>query len=127
MEYVVGNGISEEAAFDWWIPYNLKKQDHIIAKAKARFLKKSHTFGMEVSTSVKEAYKLEQKNNNTLCHDAIKKWMINVAVAFHILDHGEEKPVWYEHINCHLIFDANMYFRHKAQFVAGGHTANVLA
>ena len=48
--------------------------------------------------------------------------MTNVAVYFHILDHGEEDPVRYEHINCHLIFDVKMDFRRKARFVAGGHT-----
>ena len=50
-EYVVGNGISEESAFAWWVLYTLKKIDHIIAKVKARFLEKSHKFGVEVPTS----------------------------------------------------------------------------
>ena len=88
-EYVVGYRISEESAFSWWVPYTLNKQYHIIAKVKARFLKKSHKFGVEVPTSIKEAYRLDQKNNNTLWRDAIKKEMTNVAVAFHILDHGK--------------------------------------
>ena len=113
MEYVVGNRISEEAAFAWWVPYTLKKQDHIIAKLKARFLMKSHNFGVEVPTLVKEAYRLYQKNNKTL--------------AFHILYHIEEDPLGYEHINCHFIFDVKMDFRHNAQSVAGCHTTNPLA
>ena len=49
-EYVAGNRIYEESAFAWWIPYTLKNQDHIIAKVKARFLKKSHKFGVELPT-----------------------------------------------------------------------------
>ena len=53
--------------------------------------------------------------------------MTNVSIAFHILDHGEENPVGYEHINCHLIFDVKMNFRHKSRFVAGGHTTNMPA
>ena len=77
---------------------------------------------MEIPTSVEEAYIIDQKNNNTLWRDAIKKEMKNVAVAFHILDHGEEDPVGYEHINCHLIFDVKMDSRRKAWFVARGHT-----
>ena len=48
--------------------------------------------------------------------------MTNVSIAFCILDNGEEKPVGYEHINCHLIFDVKMDFGRKARFVAGGHT-----
>ena len=89
-EYIVGNRIFEEAAFAWWVPYTLKKRDHIIAKAKARLLKKYHKFGVEVLNSVEKLYKLDQKNNNTLWRDAIKKEKTNVYVAFHILDHGEE-------------------------------------
>ena len=80
-EYVVGNRISEESAFAWWVPYTLKKRDHIITKVKARFLKKSQTFGVEVPTSVEEAYRLDQKNNNTLWCDAIKKEVTNIAVS----------------------------------------------
>ena len=52
-EYVVRDRIYEESAFAWWVPYNLKKRDHIVAKVNARFLKSSHKFGMEVPTSAK--------------------------------------------------------------------------
>ena len=52
-EYVVGNIISEEATFSWWVPYTLKKRDHIISKVKAIFLKNPHKFGVEVPTLVK--------------------------------------------------------------------------
>ena len=72
-EYVVGNKISEEASFARWVPYTLKKRDHIIAEVKARLLKNSHKFGVELPTSVEEEYRLDQKNNNTLWFDAIKK------------------------------------------------------
>ena len=88
------------------------------------FLKKSQNFGVEVPTSSEEAYRLNHKNNNTLWSDAIKKEMTNVAVAFHILDHGEEDPVGYEHINCHRIFDVKIDFHRKSQFVSGVHTTN---
>ena len=72
-EYIVGNIISEGAAFAWWVPYPLKKRDYIIAKVKARFFKKYHKFGVEVPTLAEEAYKLDNKNNNTIWRDAIKK------------------------------------------------------
>ena len=65
-EYVVGNKISEEPAFSRWVPYILKKRDHIISKIKARFLKKSHKFGVRVPTSVDDAYRLDKENGNTL-------------------------------------------------------------
>ena len=51
--------------------------------------------------------------------------MTNVSLDFHILDHGEENPLGYEHINCHLIFDIKMDFHHKDLLVAGFHTTNL--
>ena len=66
----------------------MKKRDHIIAKVKARFPKKSHKFGVEVPTLVEEAHKLDKKNNNTLWRDTIKKEITNVSIAVHILDPG---------------------------------------
>ena len=65
-EYVVDNRISEEAAFAWWVTYTLKKCDHIIAKVKARFLTKSHKFGVEVPKSVQDTYDSDKKNGKTL-------------------------------------------------------------
>ena len=104
-EYVVGNRISEESAFAWWVPYTLNKRDQIIHKINERLFKNPHKFCVDVPTSIKEAYRLDQKNNSNL--HAIKKEMTNVAVAFHILDHGKEDPVGYEHINCHLIYEVS--------------------
>ena len=104
--------------------YTLKKRDRIIAKVKARYLKKSNNFGVEVPQTVEQAYDLDKKYGNTLWRDAIHKEMTNVSVVFHILNHGEKKPVGYEHINCHLIFDVKLDLRRKARFVAGGHTTN---
>ena len=39
----------------------MKKRDHVIAKVKARFLQNPPKFGVEVPTSVEEAYKLNKK------------------------------------------------------------------
>lgn len=35
-EYAIANGIAEEPAFKWWVPFVIKKRKHIIAKVKAR-------------------------------------------------------------------------------------------
>ena len=34
-EYAIANKISQEPAFAWWVPYDLKKRDIIISKLKA--------------------------------------------------------------------------------------------
>jgi hypothetical protein len=51
--------------------------------------------------------------------------MKNVRIAFKILNGEEPAPLTYQEIRCHMIFDIKMEdFRHKARFVAGGHTTD---
>ena len=47
--------------------------------------------------------------------------MKNVMPAFTFLEQGENVPIRYQHIDCHMIFDVKMDFTQKAWFVAGGH------
>ena len=125
-EYAVAAGIDHEPAFNWWVRHVLKKRDRIIAQVKqrnARYLKKTHKFGIEMPKSVQEALELDKKNGNNLWGDAIKKEMQNVRIAFDILPDGTTAPIGYQHVRCHMIFDVKMEdFRRKARLVAGGHT-----
>ena len=50
-------------------------------------------FGVEISGSVNEAYKLDQKNGNDFWAKAIAKELKNVIVAFKLLEPGEHLPV----------------------------------
>jgi hypothetical protein len=43
-EYAIKNGLSELAAFRWWIPYVLKKRDPITAKAKTSYWQQTHKY-----------------------------------------------------------------------------------
>ena len=47
--------------------------------------------------------------------------MMNVGIAFHLLQHGEDPPVGYTKASGHLIFDVKMDFTRKARFVLDGH------
>eukprot|EP01082_Thalassiosira_pseudonana_P011160 g10259.t1 g10259 contig4:1534300-1534839(+) len=61
-EYAVAAGIDHEPAFNWWVRHVLKKRDRIIAQVKqrnARYLKKTHKFGIEMPKSVQEALELD--------------------------------------------------------------------
>ena len=43
-------------------------------------------------------------------------------VAFNILPDGEDPPLGYQFVRCHMVFDVKMEdFRRKARLVAGGH------
>ena len=80
-EYAVAQGIDTEPAFNWWVPFVLGKRERIIKLVKrrqARYLKRSFKFGIEVPSTVKEAYEIDKRNGNILWADAIKKEMANV-------------------------------------------------
>jgi hypothetical protein len=44
-EYAVAKRIDKEPAFVWWVPYTLKKHDHIIAAIASRYHKTTHKYG----------------------------------------------------------------------------------
>ena len=120
-EYAVNNKITSESCFAWWVPYVIKKRDRIIKKVKARILKRTHKFGIEIPRSVKHALEIDEKTGTTFWADAINKEMRNVSSAFDIRDDGKIPP-FFKQINCHLIFDVKAdTLQRKARFVAGGH------
>jgi hypothetical protein len=45
-EYAVSREIESEPAFNWWVPYILKKQNRIISASSNRYLKRTHKFGV---------------------------------------------------------------------------------
>jgi hypothetical protein len=55
-EYAIANKIVEQPAFAWRAKQTLKKRDRHIKKAKSRYWKRTHKFGVELPKSVAEAY-----------------------------------------------------------------------
>ena len=127
-EYAVSQGIDDEPAFAWWIPFTLEKRERIISSVNARFKLQRHKFGIEIPTSVKNAKSLDIKNGNTYWQDAIAKEIKAVRIAFKIL-HGEERvPPAHQRIRYHIIFDVKMEdFRRKARYVAQGNNTEAPA
>eukprot|EP00804_Cyclotella_cryptica_P014742 CCRYP_021053-RA/>CCRYP_021053-RA protein AED:0.33 eAED:0.33 QI:0/0/0/1/0.33/0.25/4/0/339 len=124
-EYAVAQGIDHEPAFNWWVPCVPKKRDSI-SQPSARYLKRTHKWGLEVPQLVDDALAIDKRSGNTFWADAIAEEMKNVRVAFKILDDGERPPPGFQFIRCHMIFDIKMEdFRRKAQLVADGHVADV--
>eukprot|EP00957_Ditylum_brightwellii_P060482 4592450-Ditylum_brightwellii.AAC.1 len=74
-----------------WVPLKDLKESHPVEVAEAR--KTSHKYGIEIPISVEHAYKIDLKNGNIFWHDAIKKEMYNVGIAFEILPEGSLVPV----------------------------------
>lgn len=64
--YAKENGLVEQPAFAWWVPYTIKKKDRIIGAVKARVGLRIHKYGVQVPRTLQEAYELDNKNGNKL-------------------------------------------------------------
>ena len=120
-EFATSRGIDKEPAFQWWVPYTLRKRDCIIAGVNARVAKTTHKYGVEVPRSVDHALKLDRINGNTHWRDALRKEMDNVKVAFDILPDHKDLPPGYRKASGHIIFDVRMTLERKARWVKDGH------
>ena len=56
--------IDDEPTFKWWVSTTLKKQQVIVAKARSRYWRSTHKFGVKPPHSVEEAYKIDEQNGN---------------------------------------------------------------
>ena len=113
-EYAVAAKIDQEPVLKWWVSKTLKKRQAIVAKAKSRYWRMSHKFGVELPHSVEEAYKSDEKNGNDYCHKAIEKEMSRVHVAFEkwvdgtTREEAKQKLIRYQEVRCHMIFNIKM-------------------
>ncbi len=124
-EYAVANKISDEPAFAWWVPFTLKQYRRILHAIKSsKTAKKTHKFGIEVPSTLKRAFQIDQETNTDYWAKAIAKEMLHVRPVFDILPHGSKQPIASKWIPCHIIFDVKMDFTRKARFVAGGHVTD---
>jgi hypothetical protein len=122
-EYTVANDISHLPAFQWWVPYTLKKRDRIIAKTKTSYWQKTHKYGLEVPKNYQDCVRIDVENGNRLWQDAVRDEMKTVRPAFEIHEGAIQDLIGYQKISCHLVFDVKLgeNFRRKARYVAGGH------
>ena len=65
-EFARVRGISNEAAFAWWVPYTLRKRDIIISSVETHIQKTTHKYGIEVPTNVAHVMEIDRRNNNSL-------------------------------------------------------------
>ena len=121
-DFAVSRGIQDELTFKRWVLYTLRCQDRIIASVNSRVTKVTHKYGVEIPRTVKEVKLLDDKNGNTLWHDAINKEMENLKVAFNIIhEKGRKPPPTYTRASGHMVFDVRMTLECKARWVKDGH------
>ena len=120
-QYAIDNGIDDEPAFSWWVPYVIKKKERILAAVNRQYHKTTHKFGFEIPKTVKHALEIDHETKTTLWRDAIQKEMQNVRIAFKTLDDNDKIPPGYQWMQCHMIFTVKMdAIIRKARLVAGG-------
>ena len=112
-EFAKAQGIDDEPAFAWWVPYTLRKRDIILSAVKKRIRKTTHKYGVEIPTSVEHAHELDRRNGNTMWGDALRKEMYNVGVAFEVLDEGKPAPSGWSKVTGHIVWDIKMDFTRK--------------
>ena len=124
-EYAAANKLLTEPAFAWWCKYVLRQRDRVIravtATGQTKYQRREQRFGLELPKTVERALEIDKETNTTLWKDAIRKEMNAVSVAFEVLPEGLPRPIGYQQIPCHMIFDIKMDFTRKARLVAGGH------
>ena len=100
-EFAISNRIAEEPAFAWWVPFVMKKRNHILAKVKSKYWLRSHKFWIRIPKSMEEAKKVDNQNRNTLWWDAICKEMRYVRPAFELFKGTKDHlRVGYQFMRC---------------------------
>lgn len=132
-EYAVANKIDEEPAFQWWVPYTLKKRNRVISKTKSKYWKTTHKYGIRIPKTLEEAIQIDTLNGNRYWQNAVDKEMKKAKVAYtpregitpeDVRSNKVDDMRGYQEIKCHLVFDVKMDFTRKARYVAGGHTTS---
>ena len=138
-EFAVANKLLAEPAFAWWVPQILRRRNHIIAKAKSKYWRTTHKFGIKLPHSVAEALEIDRITGTDFWAKAINKEMSKVKVAWKVHEGHEghtpeevrkglaDQLIGFQEIGCHIVFDVKMDFTRKARFCAGGHTTEAPA
>ena len=64
-EFIGARDLESEPSFCWWVPHVLRKRDVIIYNVNSRAQKTSHKHGIDISTDVEHAKRLDAKNGNS--------------------------------------------------------------
>ena len=63
-EYAVSNKIDDEPAFTCWVHSIFKKRDRIIAKAKTKYWRNTHKYGVRLKKTAAEALELDRRTRS---------------------------------------------------------------
>ena len=89
----MANQIENEPAFAWWVPYVLKKRERIISKAKTKYWRTSHKYGVRLPKTVEEALKIDDETGTNFWETALNKEMKKAKVAYEAVEGCTPKEV----------------------------------
>ena len=79
-DYAVLNGLTQEPAFRWWVPFVLKKRERILNKvSKTKYWSITHKYGLELPKSVAQALAIDKRTGTDFWKKAIEKEIRNVS------------------------------------------------
>ena len=81
----------------------------------------THKFGINIPTSIKHALEIDRINRKNFWRDALELEMMNLGIAFDILDENDVVPPGWSKVTGQVIFDCKMYMTRKARWVLDGH------
>ena len=67
-----------------------------------------HKYGVESTSTTREAYTLGNLNGNEHWRKSIIKEMKNVSIEFKILEEGKKTSLRHSYMPCNMIFDAEI-------------------
>ena len=123
-EYAVVSKIGHKPAFEWWVPFMLRKRDRVISKLLKKYWLTTNKFGLEIPHSVKRAYDIDDETGTELWRKAITREILKVKVEY---EDNEATPeeirsgkaagfIGFQEITCHLIFNVKMKFSRKCSW-----------
>ena len=72
--------------------------------------------------TVKQVLEVDWEMNTDFWRKVLQTEMDKIHPAVKSLEHNVQRPIRYQEIPCHIIFDVKMDFTCRAQYVVGGHT-----
>ena len=125
-EYEVANKIDDDQFFAWWMHYVFKKRDRIIAKAKNKYWRNTHKYGVRLPKTAAEALELDRQTGHPLWENYLKRDMNKEEISYEEVEgcttgevrRGEvDELKGFQEITCHIVFDVKMDFTRKARYV----------
>ncbi|KAL7533508.1 hypothetical protein ACHAWF_004526, partial [Thalassiosira exigua] len=85
-EYAVAMDLDKEPALAWWVDYLLRKRKMIIKKAKSKYWRTTHKYGIQIPNTPEEALRIDREAGTDFWEKAMIKEMSKAKVSYELVD-----------------------------------------